>query len=214
MRIDKNLKESQCRKWKAERNQALWALLGILALAVMVASGVCISRVCASIREGGFTFIGDGEWAMEGPPPIGFIAQRAVPQRTPDGKYIVTTVKWNSNSDSIYLVKTDGSDSWPLFEQKGEKELDLFPSVSPDGSRIVYSTSRHTKKPRQFEIESANIDGSNRHRLTRSSSYPDADIAPSWSPDGTKIAYSRGSIIYTMESIYTIALTGATTDGS
>ena len=124
------------------------------------------------------------------------------------------TVKWNSKSDSIYLVKTDGSDSWPLFEQKGEKELDLFPSVSPDGSRIVYSTSRHTKKPRQFEIESANIDGSNRHRLTRSSSYRDADIAPSWSPDGTKIAYSRGSIIYTMESIYTIALTGATTDGS
>lgn len=67
-------------------------------------------------------------------------------------------------------------------------------NISPDGSRIVYSTcqyeSRFTRKPGDpihaaYEIATINIDGSERHRVTDS---PALDHFPVWSPDGSSIA--------------------------
>ena len=60
--------------------------------------------------------------------------------------------------------------------------------VSPDGSRIVYSTCEYTNLSvtGDYEIATANLDGTGRQRLTRSTSF---ENYPVWSPDGTRIAF-------------------------
>ena len=60
--------------------------------------------------------------------------------------------------------------------------------ISSDGSRIVYSTCEYTNLSvtGDYEIATANPDGTGRQRLTRSTSFEDY---PVWSPDGTRIAF-------------------------
>ena len=72
------------------------------------------------------------------------------------------------------------------------------PSVSPDGSRIAYSTYRYVEGNtmygnfiRYFEIETSALDGSNRHRLTEGMGAAGFDVSPVWSPDGSHIAFVR-----------------------
>jgi Tol biopolymer transport system component len=62
-----------------------------------------------------------------------------------------------------------------------------YPSFSPDGSQIVFSSNRDG----QFEIYLMNLDGSNQTRLTFDPSSD--DHAPAFSPDGTQIAFIKES---------------------
>ena len=81
----------------------------------------------------------------------------------------------------------------PFYERIN---VDYSPDVSPDGSRIVYTTAKHLTKgdydplgvTRNFEIEVSALDGSDRRRLTENG---DLDISPLWSPDGHRIAFAR-----------------------
>ncbi len=60
---------------------------------------------------------------------------------------------------------------------------DLYPSWSPDGSRIVFASDREGV----FNLYTVDENGENRTRLTNSSG---DDIHPDWSPDGSKIAFA------------------------
>ena len=65
------------------------------------------------------------------------------------------------------------------------------PSWSPDGARIVFQSYEHAKDRNDLsgsEIYLMDIDGGNRVRLTTNVHW---DGAPSWSPDGSKIGFSR-----------------------
>jgi len=59
-----------------------------------------------------------------------------------------------------------------------------FPAWSPDSKKIAISS----EKDGLAQIYVANADGSGMTRLTDDS---DRDLAPIWSPDGTKIAFTR-----------------------
>ena len=59
---------------------------------------------------------------------------------------------------------------------------DLYPSWSPDGTKIALETNRDGNN----EIYVMNADGSNLTNLTNNAA---TDRTPSWSPDGTKIAF-------------------------
>ena len=72
----------------------------------------------------------------------------------------------------------------------GDNDTDLdyikdihHPSISPDGTRLAFSTLRHGDN---YEIGVSNLDGSNYRRLTKTRYF---EGNPVWSPDGTQIAF-------------------------
>ncbi len=111
------------------------------------------------------------------------------PVWTPDGSHIVFSRYWSRAEDgTVYVVSADGSDFWRLLESEDEGDYDHSPSISPDGTRIAYATSR-LKTPgflRNYEIEMSALDGSDRRRLTENAYM---DTSPAWSPDGSRIAF-------------------------
>jgi Tol biopolymer transport system component len=77
---------------------------------------------------------------------------------------------WSINADGTGLTRLTSS-PWPEFDS----------ALSPDGTRIAYRSER-TEYP---ELWVMNADGSGQHRLTRDGGFP------TWSPDGSMIAYAN-----------------------
>ena len=108
--------------------------------------------------------------------------------------------------EALWAVDTDGStqrrikDLNPIPKRYGEFSLfNFYAGLSPDGKRILYSTCEFNIPPYHdspapverhsalgFELAVVNLDGSNTKRLTVSEDY---ENFPSWSPDGTRMAY-------------------------
>ena len=78
-----------------------------------------------------------------------------------------------------FLGKRSGSNQKKLTSHDGADEI---PSFSPDGSKIVFSSTRDGSS----QIYIMDTDGSNQIRLTNSDS---DDFCPAFSPDGNKIAF-------------------------
>jgi Tol biopolymer transport system component len=78
---------------------------------------------------------------------------------------------WSINADGTELTRLTRS-PWPEFD----------PALSPDGRLIAYRSEPHGHP----ELWVMNADGSRQHRLTRDGGFP------TWSPDGSMIAYAPG----------------------
>ena len=115
----------------------------------------------------------------------------SAPKWTPSGNMIVFQHK-----DAIYTVNRQGTKLKRITSgDENDYELHQAPEISPDGSRIVYSTTRHkvsrnSQWVRNFDIEAMDIDGSNRVRLTNSRYW---DLRPTWSQDGQRVFFRRVS---------------------
>lgn len=137
------------------------------------------------------------------------------PSFSPDGKLMAfesfrelavnpTNMMTVPASEVFRMNAADGSNAMRLTTN-GTPE-DRSTSWSPDGSRIVFHSTRDPVPPGSpagsstFEIYSMNADGSDQRRLTNNIFQ---DTFPAWSPDGKRIAFlstREGDIeIYTMD---------------
>jgi len=97
------------------------------------------------------------------------------PVIAPDGRGVVVSLdgqlSWQKPGDDVEkpLTKSAGINNWP--------------SVSPDGRTIVFSSSRGGS----YDLYLIGIDGTGERRLTES---PSLDAHPCWSPDGKEIAFT------------------------
>jgi Tol biopolymer transport system component len=105
---------------------------------------------------------------------------------SPDG----TKIAYDTDNRGIWIMNADGSDKRRLTTG-----ADSFPRWSPDGSRILFSRyGNEMFKADAYTSYSTshlwvvNVDGTHERQLTDSKS---ADLAGSWSPDGTEIAFLR-----------------------
>jgi len=90
--------------------------------------------------------------------------------------------------EQIATVNEDGSNLTLLTDFVNAEG----PAFSRDGSQIAFSMVAGT-----FQLWLMNADGSNQHRLTNSARN---DYNPSWSPDGSKIAFAGDNQIYVINS--------------
>ena len=117
---------------------------------------------------------------------------------SPNGESLAFT-RWRYDSErsfeasaAIYLVAADGSALRKLIAQGSD------PAWSPDGRLLAFVSDGDRNGELSYgdrtsvanELYVANADGSHPKRLTRTRD--SNERSPAWSPDGTRIAYTRG----------------------
>jgi TolB protein len=114
------------------------------------------------------------------------------PSWSPDGTTIAFDTG-NRKGVNLWTVNPDGSS---LIEVPlGVGDFNGNPAYSPDGSRISFDWDRGFPS-KQHGIFIANADGSGARRLTIAPRTVEAhDTESQWSPDGTRIAFTRVSRI-------------------
>jgi TolB protein len=103
------------------------------------------------------------------------------PVWTPDGTQIVYTSNETGN-DEIYIMNADGTNPQRLTDRPDSNEL--FPSVSPDGTRVIFSSQ--VPAVNEGNIWIMNIDGSDPRQLTSTAAL---NNIPAWCPAGDLIVW-------------------------
>ncbi|MDP9317482.1 MAG: hypothetical protein M3O94_00095 [Actinomycetota bacterium] len=124
------------------------------------------------------------------------------PAWSPDGDTILFTRISVPDIAELWTMNVDGSDSQMLAGAAGAA------SWSPDGERVAYASFQDRNGETcgeecnpNGELYLMEADGSHQTRLTRTDTI--SETAPTWSPDGARIAYfrdssERGSFIITV----------------
>ena len=110
-------------------------------------------------------------------PGAGFASLRR-PTVAPDGSRIVFSLPAASGSELVSVTR-EGKDKRTLVSSG----LNTWPSFSPDGKQLVFSSSREG----DFDLYTCQADGTNVKRLHKSTGL---DCRPSWSPDGKRIVFT------------------------
>ena len=84
----------------------------------------------------------------------------------------------------LYLVNADGSNPVNLTRTPDVDEL--YPKVSPDGSRICFATDEGKGDAKVRNLQVMNLDGSGRKKIA------DNSREPCWKADGSAIAFLKG----------------------
>ena len=117
---------------------------------------------------------------------------------TPDGSRLIFDL-----ADTIWAVDSQGTSVAAVVDADPEADYPsgyaLYADLSPDGSRMVYSTCEYPLVAstsggygahNPYEIASADLDGGGRQRLTESREF---SSYPVWSPTGDSIAFIRSA---------------------
>ena len=111
-------------------------------------------------------------------------------ERVPDGPRIV----FQNNAGQVSLIGFDGGQNGMLNVVGSTPSTGTFPAFSADGARIVFSNNGN--------LWIVNNDGTKPNNITLDGT----DFNPVWSPDGTKIAFTR--IIAGHAQVFTISQFG------
>jgi Tol biopolymer transport system component len=137
------------------------------------------------------------------------------PVWSPDGSMIAFTagtppgLHCGRDEKQIYVMNADGSDERLLVDAGAGSDGDRNLAWSPDGTTIAFDSDRGGKyvrsktpfkgcgTPSLHDIYLVNADGSNLRQLTNNRA---GNYRPVWSPEGTQITFTRGSVPYVMNA--------------
>lgn len=111
------------------------------------------------------------------PPIYGYVFSMQV---TPNGQSIIYSANAPDADPDVFRLPINGGTP-VVIDQSA-----WFPSISPDGSKIVYGKT--AVGDLQSDLFVANVIGGGITRLTEN---PEDETMPFWSRDGTRIVYSR-----------------------
>ena len=127
------------------------------------------------------------------------------PQWTPDGSRIAL-----GHMGDIYTVAPGDAASLHLvYGGGGELDLTHSPKISPDGSRMAYMKYEHNHwvffTRHNWNVVTAALDGSGERDIERKTPGGNGDLpwsqrAHAWSPDGSRLALSRGGVVYSIDA--------------
>ncbi|MFJ8981371.1 hypothetical protein [Streptomyces sp. NPDC102282] len=118
---------------------------------------------------------------------------------TPDGRRIVLT-RFEDGSRSrierIWTADADGTNARPMpLTERGETDRDTDPTFSPDGKYLAFTRTSPGAGPSRILIADA-ADGTITGRVTPpAGQQTGADAQPTWSSDGTTLAFTRTKVI-------------------
>ena len=119
-----------------------------------------------------------------------------------DSRTVLFARQSSDLDDDLFVVDPGGAGARRLTDNTVR---DGDPVWSPDGSRIAFVRTIESgpsgRRDQNQELFVMRADGSGVRRLTR---YRHEDIAPTWSPDGSRIAFSRRVERTGLVAIYTI----------
>ncbi len=121
---------------------------------------------------------------------ITFVAAGALmPSWSRDGALaFVTASHQNPRNIQIWMMQSLSSTPHPVTS---DDTFNYAAMLSPDGTKVAFTRVLNNDEHREIFV--ANVDGTNVRQLTFPSdpNSPDANV-PTWSPDGTKIAFFSG----------------------
>jgi dipeptidyl aminopeptidase/acylaminoacyl peptidase len=137
-----------------------------------------------------FTSDRDGNWDIYSMNPDGSDQRRLTddpaqdgwPAWTPDGQHIVFSSDRTGNWE-IFIMDPDGTDVRQVTDRP--TTTDLFPEVSPDGTKIAFSSQ--VSATNEGEIYLIPIDGGEATRLTSTAAL---NNMPTWCPSGDQIVFT------------------------
>ncbi len=127
------------------------------------------------------------------------------PVFSPDGTKIAFSSIRDEHHNEIYVIKVDGTNVTRLTSNLA---VDAHPAFSPDGTKIAFISNRDGDDFDfgYHEIYAMNADGTGQTRLTNN---PTAvDVAPVFSPGGTRIAFASASLAIPTDDIYVMNADG------
>jgi TolB protein len=121
----------------------------------------------------------------------------ASPAVSPDGQSIAVASYVGGGWNGIYLLDRFGQHRVKLVSNSS---FDGEPVWSPDGTRIAFRSTLKGPSGDYGRIFVINRDGTGLHQLTPETTDYSYDGDPSWSPDGTQIAFSRSGMLYVINA--------------
>ena len=120
----------------------------------------------------------------------------AGPAISPDGRRIAVG-RYRNGWDGIWLLNADGTGLTQLVRRSN---LDGDPAWSPDGATIAFESQDSTPYGPVDRIFLVKVDGTGLRQLTPDTPNYSFDGGPSWSPDGTRIVFSRTGSLYVINA--------------
>ena len=115
------------------------------------------------------------------------------PSISPDGRRIAFSRNTDIGVTSIYVMNVDGTGT---TEVARGIVLNPGPVWSPNGCQIAFRSSPDGPTGPVGRISIVNADGTGSRQVSPDDAQGSFDESPTWSPDGTRLAFTRNSVLH------------------